>query len=450
MAFTPLDRGVIRHRGPFACSYARLSEFTMKRDAHPAAWVAAAILAITRIMGCRPVAVVLLCTGLLPSAAGASAQTLVLVSIDGFRHDYLARYQPANMLVMAEQGFVVDRVTPVYPSNTFPAHLSLITGLKPEQHGIEDNHFCHADRGDCYHMGGGRTDASWLRGVPLWNWVEANGGIAATYFWPESDARWGGRVPTYYLPYSKSAPYADRVNQVLNWLRLPEQVRPNFITLYFSSVDTAGHRFGPNSEQVSTAINALDKLIGGLWAEIQALEDPNINLLLVSDHGMTALPGDRAIPPEALPLAEGFDIMRSDARIRYYPRDPGADVERLLLALKEKADPRYRVLTAPEAMLLGGTTAQTVAPVTLVARAPTFFARAPVPASAVFGGHGYAPDHPDMAAFALGVGPAFRAVRVGQAHQLEFFPLMLAVLGYPAPPELSRDAGGLKSVLQTP
>ena len=405
---------------------------------------------LARVANARRIPIALVCLLALAATPATMSQTLVLVSIDGFRHDYLSRYAPLQMLEMAREGFVVDRLTPVYPTNTFPGHLSLITGLRPEQHGIEDNHFCHAERGDCYHMGGGKTDPSWLHGVPLWNWVELNGGIAATYFWPESDARWGGRAPTYHLPYSKAAPYAGRVEQVLAWLQLPAPVRPNLVTLYFSAVDTAGHRFGPHSSEVAVAVAQVDHLLGRLWSGLQALNDPDINLLLVSDHGMSELTGDHAVLPEDLPLAEGFEIMRSHARVRYYPKTPDADVGRLLHDLQHADDPRYRILTAEEALKEGGTTPNTVPALTLVAEAPTFFARSPVPAEAVLGGHGYAADHPDMGAFALGVGPAFRKTRVEAAHQLAIFPLALSVLGYPPPPGMVSDAGQLKRVLQAP
>jgi len=398
----------------------------------------------------RCIALGLACLLSLAAAPTTMGQTLVLVSIDGFRHDYLSRYAPPRMLEMAMEGFVVDRLTPVYPPNTFPGHLSLITGLRPEQHGIEDNHFCHAERGDCYHMGGGKTDPSWLHGVPLWNWVELNGGIAATYFWPESDALWGGKAPTYHLPYSKAAPYAERVEQVLTWLQLPAPVRPNLVTLYFSAVDTAGHRFGPHSSEVAAAVAEIDTLLGRLWSGLQALDDSPINLLLVSDHGMSELTGDHAVLPEDLPPAAGFEIMRSHARVRYYPETTDADVGRLLDDLQQADDPRYRILTAEQALQEGGTTPNTVPALTLVAEAPTFFARSSVPAEAVFGGHGYSADHPDMGAFALGVGPAFRKTRVEVAHQLAIFPLALSVLGYPPPPGLAPDAGKLNRVLQAP
>ena len=69
----------------------------------------------------------------------STAQTLVLVSIDGFRWDYLDWPQATNMRSIATQGSRVTKLRTVYPSKTFPGHLSIATGLHPTQHGVIDN-----------------------------------------------------------------------------------------------------------------------------------------------------------------------------------------------------------------------------------------------------------------------------------------------------------------------
>ena len=85
-------------------------------------------------------------------------RTLVLVSIDGFRWDYLDRPEAYQMKALADRGVRVTRLLPVYPSKTFPTHLSMATGLYPTQHGIVDNYFCRNDRPDCYQKGAASED----------------------------------------------------------------------------------------------------------------------------------------------------------------------------------------------------------------------------------------------------------------------------------------------------
>ena len=90
---------------------------------------------------------------LLFSVSSSLANTLVLVSVDGFCWDYLDWPEAQSMKRMAEQGVRVNQLQAVYPSKTFPAHLSIATGLRPTRHGVADNYFCRSDRPDCYRMG---------------------------------------------------------------------------------------------------------------------------------------------------------------------------------------------------------------------------------------------------------------------------------------------------------
>ena len=103
------------------------------------------------------------------------ANTLVLVSIDGFRWDFLDFPEASQMSAIASRGTRVTKLHTVYPSKTFPAHLSIATGLYPTGHGVVDNRFCRSDRADCYRMGHGRKDPTWLAGTPLWTLVEQQG-----------------------------------------------------------------------------------------------------------------------------------------------------------------------------------------------------------------------------------------------------------------------------------
>lgn len=377
----------------------------------------------------------------------AYSGTLVLVSIDGFRHDYLELFPAPALQSIAQDGFRVERLEPVYPTNTFPTHISMITGLKPADHGIEDNHFCDAQRQSCYHMGDGQHDPSWLKGKPLWNQVKEQGGVAATYFWPESEARWSGAQPTYYFPYEQSVPYDKRVKQVLNWLKLPESKRPQFITLYFSAVDVAGHAYGPQSKAVGAAIADVDRHVAALRKGFNELGRNDINLLVVSDHGMTTIAPGYEIFIDQLPIAEGFQMLHDQARAKYYPRSNATNISDLMGKMESVAAGRYEVFTADKALRNGGHTETTAPAITLRARPPYFFAQSALSANRLMGAHGYSANHPDMAAFAVGVGPAFCKGRLNTAHQLDIYPVALKIMGYVVPENIVSDGGTLKSIL---
>lgn len=376
------------------------------------------------------------------------ADTLVLVSIDGCRWDYPDIHPAPNLSAMAASGARATKMEVVYPSKTFPAHLSLVTGLRPTQHGIIDNNFCDPTRGQCYSIGDGSKDSTWFRGVPLWNLVELNGGRAASYFWPEANARIGGMTPTYYFNYSQQSPYAARVDQVLDWLRLPEQTRPQLVTLYFSSVDTAGHEYGPEDPKTAAAFADIDQLVGRLWSGIQTLSDQKINLIVTADHGMAPIDGAHAILVPDLPLAPGFKLINTGTRVMYYREDPDADIESFADELREAAAGRYDLLDDSYLAERGFIDHPGIPDLMIETQPPASFSNRPVALSQRGGNHGYDPKLADMDACFIAQGPAFKSgTVVPRAHQLDVYPVAARVLGLSPMSSVESDGGALQTIL---
>ncbi|WP_114326182.1 ectonucleotide pyrophosphatase/phosphodiesterase [Candidatus Colwellia aromaticivorans] len=222
------------------------------------------------------------------SAYGITAKTtVILLSVDGFSFNYLQKYQPKNILAFAENG-VKARLLPVYPSKTFPNHLSIITGSYPINHGIIHNRFYHPELDKTYYLGSGKENDTWLTAAPFWSVAEDNLIKSAVYFWPESESK-GHTSPSYNIPYNKNTSNKARIEQLIAWLKLPINQRPYFIASYFSTIDSAGHDYGLDSPQLITAINEFDKLFGYFIDKINNEVYQPINIILVSDHGMVAI-----------------------------------------------------------------------------------------------------------------------------------------------------------------
>jgi predicted AlkP superfamily pyrophosphatase or phosphodiesterase len=219
---------------------------------------------------------------------------VVLVSIDGFRFDYAKVYGAPHLNAIAKAGTSApDGMLPAYPSVTFPNHYTLVTGLYPEHNGIVANSFYDPARKEHYASNDAKTvaDGSWYRGVPLWSLAEKQGMRAASFFWPGSEAEIAGERPSYYLKYDDAVPDEDRVEQVVDWLKLPAAKRPHFITLYFGEVDHASHEYGPDAPETREAVRHVDTEIGILRARLGKLHLP-VDLVVVSDHGMAKEQGD--------------------------------------------------------------------------------------------------------------------------------------------------------------
>jgi predicted AlkP superfamily pyrophosphatase or phosphodiesterase len=391
---------------------------------------------------------------LLFSVSSSLANTLVLVSIDGFRWDYLDWPEAQSMKRMAEQGVRVNQLQVVYPSKTFPAHLSIATGLRPTEHGVVDNYFCRSDRPDCYRMGSGQKDPDWLAGTPLWTLVEQQGGRASTFFWPESDAKFDGILPTDYRAYDVSVSPSAKVQQATEWLSLPEGDRPDLVTLYFSKVDSSGHTYGPDAPETKAAIAETDYWISELWRAIQDInrrQDAEVSLIVLSDHGMSAVDPNRFIDTNTLPRPKGFRRVNSSTRVMYYRRDPNADVAALAATLREASSGRYRVVSEETLAERHYTNHPAVAELIIETDPPRLFRHGGARGPDLRGMHGYPAAVEDMAAFLVAIGPGFSVGKViPRAHQLDVYPVAATLLDLPIPDGIVSQGGALRDALVQP
>lgn len=214
--------------------------------------------------------------------------TVLVLSWDGLRYDFPDLHPEAAQLPalarIARDGVRAGRLVPVFPSNTFPGHVSLATGTYPDRHGIPDNVFLDRKKGVYRYS----ADANWLEAEPLWIAAERQGVPSATYFWVGSESDWHGQGTRYReAPFDSERPEAEKVDQILAWLRLPAAERPRLVMSYWAGADQAGHRHGPESDEVRAALAAQDRELQRLLEGIDAEGAwSRTTLLLVSDHGM--------------------------------------------------------------------------------------------------------------------------------------------------------------------
>lgn len=365
-------------------------------------------------------------------AAADARQTVLLVSIDGFRPDYLDRGLTPNLSALAAGG-VRAAMRPSFPSLTFPNHYTLVTGLYPDHHGIVDNkmddptlaqpHFTYSDHE------ANTNRAWWDEATPLWVSVQRQGGHAATLFWPGSEADIQGVRPDHYLPYNKGMAESDRVGQVLAWLDLPPAERPVFLTLYFDRVDTAGH----HQEQpgIDQALGQVDEAIGQLLAGLrQRGLDHQIDLIVVADHGMAPLPPGQVIYIDELVRSDQAKLVTGGAMMGLAPASGAeAAVEQALLVQHPHMTCRKKQ-DMPQRLHYGSN--PRIPPILCLAE-PGWtitthdYADSHKPD---LGTHGYDNQAPEMAALFIANGPDFRQ---GVTHQtfdnVDVYPLMAKLLG---------------------
>jgi len=243
----------------------------------------------------------------------ASRPYVILISFDGFRWDYVDRGITPNFDYIREHGVSAKSLRPCFPSKTFPNHISIITGMYPEHHGIISNGFRDYFTNTYYSFTDSNAvkNARWYKGEAFWETAERQGIKTASYFWPGSEVLLEYRHPSYYYKYVHLKPYRERVDGVMEWLKLPYDKRPHFITSYFDATDTYGHKYGPDSKETDFAIAQLDSILGYYFEELKKINlIDSTDIIVVSDHGMTNVSDEKTVNLEA--ILEGLKYKQND------------------------------------------------------------------------------------------------------------------------------------------
>lgn len=398
-------------------------------------------------------------TPLAAAPAEARAPVVILVSIDGFRADYLDRGLTPRLSALAADGMRGPMLAS-FPSKTFPNHWTLVTGLVPDRHGIVGNTMEDAARpGETFTMA---TDDPfwWSAAEPIWVTAERAGIRSATMFWPGSNVAWGGVVtkgknhdlpaggvrPGDWQQFAAALTGGQRVDAVIDWLRRPPGARPRLVTLYFDTVDTAGHDGGPDSPAVDAAIGAVDAEIGRLVDGLAALGQP-ANLVIVADHGMAVRSSARATALDRVADPADYRVLESGPYASLYPA-PGraAALDRALL--RPHAHMTCWRRSAMPARLRYG--ANPRVPPYLCLGAPGWLVLKTTPARPYAGGdHGWDPAMPEMRALFVANGPAFRpGVTVAPFANTNVAPLLRRLLGLPPGEGLDDDGAPFREGLR--
>ena len=218
---------------------------------------------------------------------------VVLVSFDGFRHDYMEMFETPNFDRVAAEGARAAGLIPAFPSLTFPAHYSIATGLYPGTHGLVANTFYDREFDRTYSLSDRETveDGRWYGGEPIWVTAEKQGMVSAAFYFVGSEADVQGIRPSRWKRFDPIVPNEVRVDTVLAWLDLPSEERPHFVSLYFAEADYAGHRYGPRTvPEVAEAVAHVDRGLGRLLDGLDELPHAGqVFVVLVSDHGMSGV-----------------------------------------------------------------------------------------------------------------------------------------------------------------
>ena len=396
--------------------------------------------ALVRFLALCCIASLAACTALPTQKPGPHPAPLILISIDGFRADYIDRGAAPTLARLAAEGVHAQAMRPAFPSLTFPNHYTLATGLYPDHHGIVHNIMRDPQTDQPYKYNDRKTtsDPKWWGGEPIWVGAERHGIRAATMFWPGTDVAIDGVRPSHWMPYDGHVNSDRRVDAVLRWFDLPPRERPGFFTLYFDQLDHAGHDFGPDTPEATAAIATVDQSLARLMAGLNRRGLANkVNLVIVSDHGMVPVPPDHLVFMDDLMDVNAANFITTGilAGMRPSPENEPA-IAKFLLAphdhfqcwRKEDMPARFHYGTNPRIppLLCLVETGWTFATHDWVEKKKGHMSK---------GEHGYDNDAPEMRALFVAHGPAFKqGLSVPEFDNVNVYPLLTHLLGIPAAP----------------
>lgn len=225
--------------------------------------------------------------------------TTILISLDGFRADFLQRKLTPSLNALIRSGVSPKYMLPSFPTVTFPNHYTLVTGLYPESHGIVSNQFWDPVLQEEFYYRNVTNSMQpkwWSSAEPIWVSAEKQRIKTAIHMWPGSEAHILGIEPTYLDKYQNVEALPRKVDRILELLDLDQSRRPQLIAAYVPDVDRDGHRFGPNSTEIRGTIVRADNMISLL---LEGLLQRNltevVNIVVVSDHGMATMSRDRMV-----------------------------------------------------------------------------------------------------------------------------------------------------------
>lgn len=391
------------------------------------------------------------------SKASLDKPYLFLISLDGFRWDYVERFKPPHLSEFINNGVKAESLIPSFPSKTFPNHYTVATGMYPDNHGLLGNSFYSYEKDMTYKIGNREMveDGSFYGGTPIWVQATKSGMVTASFFFVGSEADVQGIRPTYYYRFDSSVKKEARVDQALAWLSLPEKKRPHMITMYFEDMDNIGHSVGPNADELlKRDLYQLDEVLGKLFNGIKETGLP-VNVIFVSDHGMTEVPVDKYLPIEMIENEDLYHTVNNGSIVNIHPADKD-QIDSIFNYLQQQ-EKHFKVYKTEETPYFEYTPKnKNWGPIQILPDEGYYFITArswgykKSSSNKIFGQHGYDPNIKDMHGIFYANGPAFKqGYVVPSVKNIHVYPLMCKILELDVPDDVDGELKYLEEVLQS-
>jgi hypothetical protein len=225
------------------------------------------------------------------AVANKPVTVVVWISVDGLRGDYVDSVDAPFLERFLAEGAYSRELAPVFPSLTFPAHVSQCTGALVRDHGIIGNAIYDIVND---HRVSYPNDNSLILCEPIWNTVKRQGLRSAVFDWPVSQKQIGPDAADYFTQsYDTGLSDQHRLEQLWDaWNRDRDPQPLQLLMGYFPGVDSAGHKYGPHARETKSVVQQADALLAEFFQQCKQLihekHGDNVQwyFIVSTDHGM--------------------------------------------------------------------------------------------------------------------------------------------------------------------
>ena len=366
-------------------------------------------------------------------SANKNDQYVLLISFDGFRADYIDWYDTPNFDQIKLNGVKAKSLKPVFPTKTFPNHYSIATGMYVENHGLIGNQFFDKKLNEFYQTKDREKveDKRFYGGEPIWSTAEKQGLKTASYFWVGSEAQAGGHYPSIWKKYDQKQSFDARIDSVIKWFEKPIKNRPRLVLLYFHEPDNTGQKYGPRSKENKLMVESVDRTIGNILNKLKTLTIyKKLNVILVSDHGMTEIDKTKKIVLSKYIDTKKIKMEGSGAYTLLYS-DENNEIEKSYLKLKQLSNiDVYKKENIPDKLRFKRH--HRIKDILIVAKEGWTILKDNLEGSYYFyskAAHGYDNDLQSMQAIFFAQGPAFKKdYTISSINNIDIYPLIAHIL----------------------
>lgn len=244
---------------------------------------------------------------------------IILISLDGSRPEFYTDsvwYAP-NLKWLKENGAYAEKgVESVFPSLTWPAHTSIITGANPGVHGVYFNRQFDGEPGQGYWY------YSYIRTNTIFDAVKEGGMTSGAVWWPvtvagpidfnfpvrRAEKGERGDALSIRYPYIRPESLLSDIEKEIGRKFTPDDLdfkgnaqgnlvysitrhiikvyKPNFLAIHLGEMDHAQHGYGAESAQLKDALRYNDSLIGKILNDVKdaGIADSTA-IIITGDHG---------------------------------------------------------------------------------------------------------------------------------------------------------------------